>query len=100
MACLGSMASLARNDHVLTPLFHIDNIGVAGFTHVAAGKGHGPGCNFRNRRTAVVAVLAEAARHNSRAQNDECDQGNHHNRGETNQVFYVLEQVSYPFATF
>ncbi len=99
MARLGSMASLAGNDHMLALLFHIDNIGVAGFTNVVASKGHGSRRDFSNGRTTIMTVLAKAVRHDSRTQNDEGYQGNRHNRGEPNEMFYVLEQVFLSFAT-
>lgn len=95
-----SMASLARNDHMLALLFLICDVGVAGLANIVAGKGCRPGCDLRDRRAPVVAVLSKTARNDSSPQHDKRDQGDCHDCGQPDEVFCVLEQVRIPASDF
>ena len=89
----GSVASLARNYHVLTELLLIRNVGMAGFTSVVPRKRNRPGRDFGDRRPSIVAILPKTARHKRAAQNHEYDQCDGHGDRQPNEVFNVLEQV-------
>jgi hypothetical protein len=93
---LGSVAGFAGDHNVLTQLFLIDDIGVAGFAHFVTCVGGRPGSGFRNGVAAIVPVLAETVGHNGGAEHYERDHCDYHHSGKTDQVFGVFEQVVCP----
>lgn len=95
---LGSMAGLARDDHMLAKLLLIDDIDVAVLANIMAGEGDGPACDLGDRSTAIVAVLPKAARDDGSTQDDERDQCNGHDDDEPDEVLCVLEHVRFPRA--
>ncbi len=86
------VARLAGDHHVLALLFLIDDIRMAAFADVVAGKGNGPGSSFRNRGAAVVTVLSKAARYDRLAQDDERNHGYGDDDCKPDEVFNVLKQ--------
>jgi hypothetical protein len=89
----GSVASFTGNDYVLTKLFLFYDFCVAAFAHLMSGKRNRARRNLGEGGSAIVAILAEAARNNSGAHKNECDHSNGHDQGQPNQVFDVLEHV-------
>jgi len=57
--------------------------------------GDGTGRGFGDGGTAIMSVLAEAARDDCGAQEKECHQSDGHNGGEADEVFDVLKQVAF-----
>ena len=95
MPCLGTVAGLARNNHMPALLLLIDDVGMAGLARIVARKGNRPSCDLRDRCAPIVPVLAKAPRNNCGTQDDE---GNHsycHDGSEADEVFYVLKQFSF-----
>ena len=92
----GSVAGLTRNHHVLAQLLLVDDLGVAALARLVAGESNGTSRDLGDGIAAIVAVLSEAVGDHSRAQDDESDHRDHHDYRETNEVFYVLEQVDLP----
>ena len=90
MPRLRAVAGLTGDNHVLALLLLIDDVGVASFTYIVAGKGKRPSRCLRNSSTAVVPVLSKAARHDGSAQEDESDQGYGHHDSEPDEVFDIL----------
>lgn len=71
VAGLGSVAGFARDDYVLTLLFLIDYVGVAGFAGIVAGEGDRAGGDLSDGGATIVTVLAETAGYDGGAQDDE-----------------------------
>jgi len=92
MSGLSTMAGLTWNYHVFAEFLLIDNIGMAGLADLVTGVGNGAGGGFRDGVTPVMAVLAEGARDDRSAQQDERDQRYRHDNSETDEVLYVFEQ--------
>jgi hypothetical protein len=91
---LGAVTGFARN-HDMTPLLlQVDDIGVASFADLVSGMGDGAGRNFGNGGAAIVSVLSKAARDHGGTQDDESKQSDHHDSGEADEMFNVLEQVA------
>ena len=68
-----SVAGLARNDDVLAQLLLIDDVGMAALADGVAGEGRGTGRDFGDGGSAIVAVLAKAARDDGGSQDNEDD---------------------------
>jgi hypothetical protein len=90
---LGAVTGFARDDDMTALLLLVDDIGVAGFTDLVAGMGDGAGCNLGNGGAAIVSVLSKAARDHGGTQDDESKHSDHHDGGEADEMFNVLEQV-------
>ena len=93
VAGLGSVAGFAGDDDMLALLFLIDYVGVAGFAGVVAGEGDWPGRDLGDGGASIVAVLAETARNDGGAQDDEGHYRDQHHGGEPDEMFDVLEHV-------
>jgi len=98
MFCLRSVASLAGNDDMPAELLLIDDICVTPFADFMAGVGDRAGGDLRQSVAAIMTILSETVRNDRGTQTDERRHSNHHNGGETNQVFDVLEQVRFPIS--
>jgi len=88
-----SVAGFAGNDQVAAQLFLIDDVGVAGFADFVSGVGDGAARDLSDGVTAIVSVLAEAVGDNGGAEDEEGHQCDHHDSGEPDEVFDVLEQA-------
>jgi len=77
---LGSVAGFASDDHMLTLLFLINDVGMAGLAGVVAGKGNGPSGGFSDGISAIVAILPKTGRDDRGAQDGE-DNHRYHNNG-------------------
>ena len=95
MLGLSSVAGFAGNNDVLALFLLFHDVGVAGLAHVVAGMGDGAACGLGNGGTAIVSVLAEAARNDCASQEKECHQSDGHDGGEADEVFDVLKQVAF-----
>jgi hypothetical protein len=99
MPSLGTVAGLARNNHVPALLLLIDHVGMTSLARIVARKDNRAGCDLRDRCAPIVAVLAKTPRNDSGTQDDE---GNHpydHDGSEADQMFYVLKQFLFPYVT-
>lgn len=93
---LGTVAGFARDDDMPALLLLVDDVGMAALANIVAGKGHGTGSDLSDGGATVVSILPEAARNDSRPQDDEGNQRNRHDSGEPDEVFDVLQQVESP----
>ena len=99
MPSLGTVAGLARNNHMPALLLLIDDVGMACLTRIVARKDNRPGRDLRDRCAPIVPVLAKTPRNDSGTQDDE---GNHpydHDGSEADEMFYVLKQFLFPYLT-
>lgn len=99
MPSLGTVAGLARNNHMPALLLLIDNVGMACLTCSVARKDNRPGGDLRDRRAPVVSILAKTSRNDSGTQDHEANHTYRHNGGEANEMFYVLKQFLFPHLT-
>lgn len=91
---LSAMASFTGHNHVAPQLLLIDHIGVAAFANFMSGVGNRAGSDFRNRSTAVMAVLAEGFWDDGSTQANKHHQRDHHDDRDTDEMLDVLEQGS------
>ena len=88
-----SVASFAGECRMLALLLQIGDVGVTGLTSLVAGNRNRPGSDLGNGISAVVSVLAEAARYDRSAQDHKTKQCDQHDRSEPDEVLYVLEHI-------
>jgi hypothetical protein len=91
-----AVAGFAGDGYMFSRLLCVRDVGVAGFAGLMAGVDDRLGSNFRNCRSAKVTIFPKTTRNNRRAHNEECGESDQHDRGQPDQVFYVLEQVRLP----
>src|SRR5579862_1289610 len=88
-----AVASFAIDLLVLSLVFLLRDIGVTGLAGLVAGKFGGMGCDLRDGRGAVVAVLPEGLRYDVSAngpENEECDD---EQACKTKQMSRIFEEV-------
>jgi len=91
-----AMARLAGNHDVLPSLLFVGDVGVAGFASLVAGVNDRLGRYLSDGGATKMPVLTKTLGNDGCAQNykrRKCDQ---HDRGQPDQVFYVLEQARLP----
>ena len=96
MLCERSMASFAGERCMFALLLQIGDVGVTSLTSRVAGDRDWPGCDLGDGISAIVAVLAEAARNDGSAQDHKREERDQHDYSEPDEVFYVLEHVRLP----
>jgi hypothetical protein len=88
---LGTMAGFAGEHDVLAQFFLLDDVGVADFANVMAGKRNRASGDLADSCSAVMTILPETARNHRGTDGHEEDQRSNHYSGEPNQVFEVFE---------
>ena len=81
---LGTMAGFAGEHDVLAQFFLLDDVGVADFANVMAGKRDGASGDLGDSCSAIMAILPETARNHRGADGHEEDQRSNHYSGEPN----------------
>jgi hypothetical protein len=90
------VASLASNHHMLTKLFLIHDVGMAGLADIVPGERNRPGRDLANRMPSIVAILPKTLRHHSGSQEQEDHQRYGDDGSQPNEVFDVFEQIRVP----
>ncbi len=99
MPCLGTVAGLARNNHMPALLLLIDDVGMTCLARLVARKGNRPGRDLRDRCPPIVTVLAKTPRNDSGTQDDEGNHGYYHDGSDADEMFYVLKQFLFLYLT-
>ncbi len=99
MPCLGTVAGLARNNHMPALLLLIDDVGMTCLARIVARKGNRPGRDLRDCCPPIVSVLAKTPRNDSGSQDDKGNHGYRHYGSKANEMFYVLKQFLFPYLT-
>lgn len=86
-----AVASLAIHAGVLSPGFHIQDIGMARLASLVACKDGLLGRDFRNGVAAILAVLAKAARYENCTNYDEENCNGKKDQNEAQEMFSVFE---------
>ena len=92
MLGLRAVAGFAMQSRMPAQFFLIDDFSVAAFTCLVACMSDGPGGEFSNGVSAIMAVLAEGFRNHGRPQYHKSYHRDEHDSGEPDQMLYVLEQ--------
>jgi hypothetical protein len=99
MPALGTVAGLARDNHMPALLLLIDDVGMTCLARIVARKDNRPGGDLRNRSAPIVPVLAKTPRNNSGTQDDEGNHAYDHDGSKADEMFYVLKQFLFPYLT-
>lgn len=93
---LRTMTGLARYDDVLALFLLIDDVGVAAFANFVPGVSDGSCGNLSNCCSPVMPVLSEALGYDCGPQNQENAHRYDDNRGQSDQMLGIFEQVHLP----
>lgn len=96
---LGTVAGLARNNHMPALLLLIDDVGMTCLTRLVARKDNRPSSDLRDRCAPIVSVLAKTPRDDRSPQHDEGNHAYDHHGSEADEMFYVLKQFLLPYLT-
>lgn len=97
---LRAVTSFARNHDMPAQFLLIDDVGMAGFADFVSSVGDGARGSLSDGVRAVMSVLSKTVGHDGGAQEDEGDQSDHHDGGQTDQVFRIFEQIIIPGVLF
>jgi hypothetical protein len=88
-----TVASLAADASMLANLLHLENIGVTALTGLVSSEVDVALGDLADSSSAIVAVLAEALRHNVMANHKEDRERDNEEKGESKEMSCILEEI-------